>query len=130
ARPFHPRAGFGRFLRPVAALGAALPWVCLFVLRPWHRRWGATDAELRLALPGDERVPDPGYRHTRAVTVRAPAERVRPWLAQLGQGRGGFYSYDWLENLAGCDVHSAAAVHPEWQRPAGATPHVPPGCGP
>jgi hypothetical protein len=112
------------------ALGAAFPWLYFLALRPWHRRWGATDEEVRLALPGDERVPAPGYQHTRAVTVHAPAERVWPWLAQLGQGRGGFYSYDRLENLAGCDVHSAESVHPDWQLHAGDTLRVMPGYGP
>ena len=68
-----------------------------------------------MPLPGDELVPDPGYEHTRAVTVHAPADEVWRWLAQIGQGRGGFYSYDWLENLAGCDIHSADRIHPEWQ---------------
>ena len=38
-----------------------------------------------------------------------------PWIAQLGQGRGGFYSYDFLENLAGCHIHSADSVVAEWQ---------------
>ncbi len=52
---------------------------------------------------------------TRAITVRASAEQVWPWLAQLGQGRGGFYSYDFLENLVGCDIHSADRIVPEWQ---------------
>jgi hypothetical protein len=52
---------------------------------------------------------------TRAVTVRAAAAGVWPWIAQLGQGRGGFYSYDFLENLVGCDIHSADRIVPEWQ---------------
>jgi len=69
-----------------------------------------------MPLPGDELVPDPGYQHTRAVTVRASAEQVWPWLAQIGQDRGGFYSYAWLENLAGCRLRNADRVHPEWQR--------------
>jgi hypothetical protein len=115
ARPHQRR--LPRALRPLVALGAAFPAIYLLTLRPWHRRWGATGAETRLPLPGDERVPEPGYEHTRAVTVAAPAEAVWPWLAQIGQGRGGFYSYDWLENLAGCDIHSADRVHPEWQDP-------------
>lgn len=57
----------------------------------------------------------PDLTATRAITVRAPASGVWPWIAQLGQGRGGFYSYDFLENLAGCDVHSADRIVPEWQ---------------
>jgi hypothetical protein len=40
---------------------------------------------------------------------------VWPWLAQLGQDRGGFYSYEWLENLAGCRMRNADRIHPEWQ---------------
>jgi hypothetical protein len=52
---------------------------------------------------------------TRAITVHAPADQVWPWIAQLGQGRGGFYSYDVLENLVGCDIHSADRVVAEWQ---------------
>jgi hypothetical protein len=78
-------------------------------------RWGATDDELNDTLPGDGLVPAADLTATRAVTVHAPADRVWPWLAQLGQGRGGFYSYDLLENLVGCDIHSAERVVPEWQ---------------
>jgi hypothetical protein len=52
---------------------------------------------------------------TRAITVRASIVQVWPWIAQLGQGRGGFYSYDFLENLVGCDIQSADRVVPEWQ---------------
>jgi hypothetical protein len=52
---------------------------------------------------------------TRAITISASADQVWPWIAQLGQGRGGFYSYDFLENLVGCDIHSADRIVPEWQ---------------
>jgi hypothetical protein len=70
-----------------------------------------------MVLPGDELVPHADLTATRAVTVRAGgADGVWPWIAQLGQARGGFYSYDILENLMGCDVHSANRVVPEWQR--------------
>ena len=112
-----PRTQLAWTARPLVALGAAFPALYLLALRPWHRRWGATNAETRVPLPGDNLVPHPGYEHTRAVTVEAPAEAVWPWLAQIGQDRGGFYSYDWLENLAGCDIHSADRIHPEWQDP-------------
>jgi hypothetical protein len=83
--------------------------------RARYLRWGATDDELNDTLAGDELVPAADLTATRAVTVHAPADRVWPWLAQLGQGRGGFYSYDHLENLVGCDIHSAERVLPEWQ---------------
>jgi hypothetical protein len=78
-------------------------------------RWGATDEELNMALPGDELVPDANLTATRAVTVETGTDGVWPWIAQLGQGRGGFYSYDFLENLVGLDIHSAERIVPEWQ---------------
>lgn len=87
----------------------------LGVIRPWTRSWGATRAEREAVLPGDELTPNPGLSMTRAVTIDAPVEAVWPWLAQIGQDRGGFYSYTWLENLAGCDMHNAHRVHEEWQ---------------
>jgi hypothetical protein len=78
-------------------------------------RWGATDDEVEAILPGDDLVSDANVTATRAVTVRAAVADVWPWIAQLGQGRGGFYSYDFLENLVGCDMHSADRIVPEWQ---------------
>jgi hypothetical protein len=68
-----------------------------------------------MELPGDEFLPVANVTATRAITVFRTADDVWPWLAQLGQGRGGFYSYDFLENLAGCDIHSADRINPEWQ---------------
>ena len=86
-----------------------------FVVRPWYLRWGASDEERAKALPGDELVPRADLVATRAVTIRAAPEQVWPWIAQMGQGRGGLYSYDALENLVGCDMHSADGIVPEWQ---------------
>jgi hypothetical protein len=77
--------------------------------------WGATDAEREMALPGDDLVTDSDLTATRAITVRAATDEVWPWIAQLGQGRGGFYSYDVLENLIGCNIHSADRIVPGWQ---------------
>jgi hypothetical protein len=93
------------------ALGAAYS----FVLLPRLRRWGATPDELSRPLPGDHLVPDALYTTTHAATVSAAAADIWPWLVQIGQGRGGFYSYDVLENLARLDIHSADRIHPEWQ---------------
>jgi hypothetical protein len=103
-----PRLGAAGVLAGAGAYGC---WV-----RPWMRRWGATEAELEMALPGDELDPDPRVRQTRAVQVAAAAHAVWPWIAQIGQDRGGFYSYTWLENLAGCRMHNADRIHPEWQQ--------------
>jgi hypothetical protein len=100
-----------------AATGAGLvvPWVYLRVVRPYLQHWGATEEEQQARLPGDTPDRKPLSVTTRAVTVEAPADEVWRWLVQIGQGRGGFYSYDWLENLAGCHIHSADRIQPELQ---------------
>ncbi len=85
------------------------------VARRWYLRWGATGEEVRTAVLGDQLVADADLTATRAITVRTTAAHVWPWLAQLGQGRGGFYSYDRVENLVGCDIHSADRIVPQWQ---------------
>lgn len=78
--------------------------------------WGATDDELVAELPGDELVQPGGVRTTRGITVAAPPAAVWPWLVQIGEDRGGFYSYDWLERMAGTRIHNADTIHPEWQQ--------------
>ncbi|MGH2352162.1 MAG: hypothetical protein ACRDJN_11185, partial [Chloroflexota bacterium] len=105
-------------LHPLAVLGAGLPWLYVLALRPRMARWGATDEEVRLPLPGDEVHAHPAFVSTRAITVNAPLQAVWPWLAQIGQDRGGFYSFTWLENLGGARIRNTDRVHPEWQRRA------------
>jgi hypothetical protein len=99
-------------LATAAATAASVYW---FLVRPWHLRWGASEEEVTRALPGDELVPDAKISSTHAVTIQASPAEVWPWLVQLGQGRGGFYSYDWIENAMGLDIHTADAVLPEYQ---------------
>jgi hypothetical protein len=99
----------------LGALGASAVGAYHWVLRPWQRGWGASEAELHAVLPGDELTAEPADQITRAITVDAPADRIWPWLVQIGADRGGFYSYDWLEDLFGLRIHSATAVVPEWQ---------------
>ena len=89
-------------------------------IRPLFIRWGTTAAERVAPLPGDDLTPDARYRVDHAITIHAPADSVWPWLAQLGQDRGGFYSYSWLERMIGDRVRNADRIHPEWQ-------HVQPG---
>lgn len=84
-------------------------------IHPWLRTWGADADELEKPLPGDDLVLGNASQTTRAVTIDASVDEVWPWLAQIGQDRGGLYSYEWLENLAGCRMRNAASVHPEWQ---------------
>jgi hypothetical protein len=97
----------------ITAIGVAAAYVLL--VRTRHLRWGATEAEFRGSLPGDDLIPNPDLTATRAITIRASADQVWPWIAQLGQGRGGFYSYDFLENLVGCGIHSANRIVSDWQ---------------
>jgi hypothetical protein len=97
----------------VAAIGGAT--AAYILARPWHLRWGTTGQESDEPLPGDDLIANPNLTATRAITIRASADQVWPWIAQLGQGRGGFYSYDFLENLMGCGIHSADRIVREWQ---------------
>ena len=97
---------------PAVVIGGA---ACVLIVRPRLLRWGATGEELDAQLAGDELLSSTDLSSTRAITIRAPAETVWPWIAQLGQGRGGFYSYDVLENLVGCDIQSADRIVAEWQ---------------
>jgi hypothetical protein len=86
------------------------------VVRPWHLRFGATPEEAGAPLLGDEIIPHPDLVATRAVAIAAAPDDVWPWLVQLGQGRGGFYTYDRLENaVARCDIHSADTIVADWQ---------------
>ena len=88
------------------------------LLRPFHLRWGATDADIARPMPGDLN----GSRWTRAILVDATPEQIWPWLVQFGQARGGWYSYDWLENLLGFDIHTADQIRPEYQDTRVSTP--------
>jgi len=103
-----------RYLAPLTVIGGPVAAYTLFARRR-QLRWGATDRESEEQLPGDDLIENADITATRAITVRASADEVWPWIAQLGQGRGGFYSYDFLENLVGCDIHSADRIVPEWQ---------------
>ncbi len=104
----------GLTLTRSATLAAAAAGTAL--ARSRSLRWGATDDELAAALPGDELIGRPDLVATRAITIDATADQVWPWVVQMGQGRGGLYSYDALENLVGCDMHSADRVLPEFQQ--------------
>ncbi len=115
--------------RKLAALAGAVSGAlgAYIAVRPRFLHWGATDEERHRDLPGDDIVEDARYTATRAVTIEAPPEAVWPWLAQMGQTRGGFYSYEWLENLFGLNIHNADRVIPELQhlRPGDLVPLAP-----
>jgi hypothetical protein len=96
-------------VRLLALFGSLAVILCVFFLfvRPWYLHWGATDEERRRVLPGDEIVANAAGQETRAITINAGVEQVWPWLAQLGQDRGGFYSFETMENLVGCQMPAA-----------------------
>jgi hypothetical protein len=97
----------------VAALGALYP-----LLRRPILTWGATSDEAASRLPGDELLEEADGVSTRAIAIDAPAASVWPWLAQMGPSpRGGAYTYDWIENLLGLDMHSVDHILPEFQHP-------------
>jgi hypothetical protein len=80
----------------------------------YHMCWGVTGEELGSTWLGDALVPPPRGGLTHGITIRALASRVWPWVAQIGQGKGGFYSYEFLEDLVGCEIHNADRLVPEW----------------
>ena len=98
------------------------------VLGPRQRRWGATEEEVRRSMPGDDLLRPGAPSTTRAITIDAPAEAVFPWLLQIGYGRGGWYSYDWIDNDG---QPSVARIAPALQRLAvGDRIEMLPGMGP
>lgn len=98
----------------VGAAGALANLATPF-LRGARNHWGLSPEETHWAYPGDELVRQPTWMWTHAVDIHAEGSRVWPWVVQLGQDKAGFYSYEWLENLAGCQIHNARTIHPEWQ---------------
>jgi hypothetical protein len=112
ARALLKRAGVA-----LGSIGAAALLYRVLLRRP-VLNWGATDAEADARLPGDELLENADGVATRAITIDAPASAVWPWIAQMGPSpRGGAYTYDWIENLLGLDMHSADHVLTEYQHP-------------
>ena len=97
----------------LALLGGIAFGLFLRFYRPWHSRWGATDDEVTLSMPGDELIEKPTFNVTRAITIGARPEEIWPWIVQIGYGRAGFYSYDLLDNLG---KPSADRIIPELQQ--------------
>ena len=102
----------------VLAIATALAGLYARVLRKSILNWGATDEETSTRLPGDELLEHADGISTRAIDIDAPPTAVWPWLAQMGPApRGGAYTYDWIENLLGLDMHSVDRVLSEFQHP-------------
>jgi hypothetical protein len=98
----------------VGAAGMVLNLMTPF-LGAVRSRWGLSADVAERDYPGDELVPEPRWSWTHGVEIEAPPEQVWPWVAQVGADRGGFYTYQWLENLAGCKTRNAETIHPEWE---------------
>ncbi|BBX18500.1 SRPBCC family protein [Mycolicibacterium duvalii] len=87
----------------------------LYAARRYFRDWGTTKEESTSVLPGDHLLAAPVLQATEGVWIEAAAEQVWPWLVQMGQDRGGLYSFEALENALGLDYRNADRIHPEWQ---------------
>jgi len=104
-----------------ALLVAALTVIYGMLVRPWHLRRGATEAEVSMPLPGDDLVNDPKFEYTQAISIDAAPEEIWPWLVQIGYQRAGWYSHDWIHRLLGVagsvdhEGHSADRIVPELQ---------------
>jgi hypothetical protein len=103
----------------LAALEGAVLILWHLVATPFVRRgrlrWGTVGTEASDPLPGDDLVPEPKWSYTLGVGVDATPYAVWPWLAQIGQGRGGFYTYQTLENAFGCEIANLTEILPEHQ---------------
>lgn len=97
-RPLVSRSPQTRTAMMLDTVTAVPLWVASPVIRPWHMRWGATSEEVVSAMPGDDVVPSAQFNATRAITIDVPPPQVWPWIVQLGYRRGGFYTYDLLDN--------------------------------
>jgi hypothetical protein len=107
-------------LKTLAMVAAATGAASLYqrLLRERILTWGATAEEASARLPGDELLEDADGIATRAITIDAPRSAVWPWIAQMGPfPRGGAYTYDWIENLLGLNMHSADRILPDYQHP-------------
>src|SRR5688572_24099126 len=96
----------------ISVMAGALATPCL---RGRRSHWGLDDTQTERPFPGDRLVPSPRWSFTHAIEIDATPDAVWPWVAQIGADRGGFYSYQWLENLAGCRLRNAEEIRPEWE---------------
>ena len=97
----------------VATVGAAATY--LSVGRKPCLTWGSTELDVTRAMPGDELLEDPDILSTRAISIDTLPSAIWPWLIQMGSGKGGVYTYDWIENLFGLKMHSANEILPQFQ---------------
>ena len=105
-----------QYRRGLVVLGTGLVALAYWKgFRAWSNRWGVTAEVAVRSLPGDDIVPEPAVQTTQGITINTPPSAIWPWLIQMGPGRAGAYTYDWIENLLGLNMHSADRIVPEWQ---------------
>jgi hypothetical protein len=92
----------------------------LYGARRFYRNWGTSKEECQMRLPGDELVRSPVVQTTEAISIDTPAAFVWPWVLQIGQDRGGLYSFERVENILGLHYRNASTIRDEWQ-------HIAPG---
>lgn len=112
-----PRFSFLQIVEGIEGIAIVLACYLTFFLKPLRDRWGLSLDEAKMPLPADEIIRAPKSVFTHAVKINAPAKYVWPWIAQIGQGRGGFYSYEALENLIGLHIYNSDEIIPEFQNP-------------
>lgn len=100
----------------IGAVGVATGALGTAAASRWVRTWGASGAERRAVLPGDDLVPEPADTTTLALGIDAPASEVWQWLVQIGQDRAGLYSYEWLDQVLGLGLRATDELREEWQR--------------
>lgn len=111
------RFSFTQILEGFEGVAIIIACYLTFFLKPLRERWGLSKEEAKRPLPGNELVSSPKSKFTHAIKINAPAKYVWPWIAQIGQGRGGFYTYEALENLIGLQIYNSEVVLPDFQNP-------------
>ncbi|MGZ5246432.1 MAG: hypothetical protein ACXWV5_05220 [Flavitalea sp.] len=105
-----------QFIKYTLIFYAIIALVYWIFIRPVHLSWGAKAAQQQI-FPADELISPNRVVTTRAIDIRASKEKIWPWIAQIGQNRGGFYSYYWLENLFAAKMNNADSIVQQWQNP-------------
>ncbi len=111
------RFSFFQILEGLEGVAIIIACYLTFFLKPYRDRWGLSKEEAKRSLPGDGLVIEPKSQFTHAVKINAPMNYVWPWIAQLGQGRGGFYTYEALENMMGLNIYNSDEILSEFQNP-------------
>jgi|NGEPerStandDraft_6_1074524.scaffolds.fasta_scaffold18355_2 hypothetical protein len=114
-RTFRCPKRLAKVLLFVSGAAAVVAYLYLRLGRRPCLTWGASPQEVERTLPGDDFLSDPDVVSTRAVSIRAPASAIWPWLVQMGSGKGGVYTYDWIENLFGLNMHSSDQILSQYQ---------------